>query len=125
MDKVPSILVIDDEEYVTQLLKRTLEPQGYNVTAVNNGSVALDEVEKSAPDLILLDINMPGLSGYEVLERIKRKHDIPVIMLTAVLEAASVDKSIGLGADDYIRKPFRSRELIARVNAKLRRSGIK
>ena len=125
MDRTPSILVVDDEEYVTQLLKRTLEPQGYRVTIANNGSAALEEVKKSTPDLILLDINMPGLSGYEVLERIKQKHEIPVIMLTAVLEAAAVNKSIGLGADDYIRKPFRSRELVARVNAKLRRAGMR
>lgn len=125
MEKIPRILVADDEQYVTELLVRTLEAEGYSVTRASNGREALDEVEKEIPDLIILDINMPVMNGYEALERINKKHDIPVIMLTAVLEASAVDKSIGLGADDYIRKPFRSRELVARVKAKLRRAGFK
>ena len=125
MKKVPRILVADDEQYVAELLARTLEAEGYSVTRAYNGQDALDEVNKEVPDLIILDINMPVLNGYEVLERINKKHDIPVIMLTAVLEATAVDKTIDLGADDYIRKPFRSRELVARVKAKLRRAGFK
>jgi DNA-binding response OmpR family regulator len=125
MERTPCILVVDDEIYITELLERILEGEGYDVTIANNGQTALVAVDNEVPDLAILDINMPGINGYEVLERIRKRHDIPVIMLTAILEASAVDKSIGLGADDYIRKPFRSRELVARVKAKLRRAGFK
>lgn len=123
MEKQPAILVVDDESSVTQVLKRILEAEGYSVTIAGNGYMALAEIAKSPPDLILLDINMPGMNGYQVLENMaKQDIRIPVIMLTAVVDVFSVDKSIELGADDYVRKPFHSRELIARVKVKLRRA---
>ncbi len=123
MEKPINILAVDDETHVTMVIKRVLEQEGYSVTTVNDGYAALAEIVKSVPDLVILDINMPGINGYQVLERIKEKHDIPIIILSAIQEVSSVDKSIGLGADDYVRKPFRPAELIARVKAKLRRAG--
>jgi DNA-binding response OmpR family regulator len=119
------LLVVDDEETVTRVVKRTLEVEGYKVTTANTGNAALEVLENLTPDLVLLDINMPGLNGYQTLERIKEHNDdIPVIMLTAVQDVTAVDKSLNLGADDYIRKPFRSGELVARVKARLRRAGL-
>lgn len=125
MKEVFHILVVDDEETVTRVVKRTLEAAGYIVTTANTGNAALTVFESYTPDLILLDINMPGLNGYQTLELLKQRHDdIPVIMLTAVLDVTAIDKSLNLGADDYIRKPFRSGELVARVKARLRRAGL-
>jgi DNA-binding response OmpR family regulator len=123
MDDPAHILAVDDETQVTLVIKRILEQEGCTVTTATDGYTALAEVAKSPPDLIILDINMPGINGYQVLERVKENHNIPIIMLTAVQDVSSVDKSIDLGADDYIRKPFRPKELAARVKAKLRRSG--
>jgi DNA-binding response OmpR family regulator len=117
-----NILIVDDETQVTLVIKRILEKEGYAVTTANDGHEALELVVKSPPDLIILDINMPGINGYQVLEKIREHHDIPVIMLSAIQDVSSVGNSIGLGADDYIRKPFHLSELSARVKAKLRRS---
>ncbi|MBN2238396.1 MAG: response regulator transcription factor [Dehalococcoidales bacterium] len=123
MDRAPHILVVDDEEPVTRVLKRTLETADYTVTAVNSGHEALEFLKTSIPDLIILDIKMPGIDGYETLEQIRNDLPIiPVIMLTAVADVSALDKSINLGADDYIRKPFHTAEVIARVKAKLRRA---
>jgi DNA-binding response OmpR family regulator len=115
------ILAIDDETHVTLVLKRVLEQEGYVVTTSNDGYAALDTLDTSSPDLVILDINMPGMNGYKVLEKIREQYDIPVIMLSANQDVSAIGSSIGLGADDYIRKPFRLRELSARVKAKLRR----
>ena len=122
MDKKYHILAVDDETQVTLVIKRVLEQEGYTVTTTNDGYAALDIVVNSQPDLVILDINMPGINGYQVLEKIREQHDIPVIMLSADQDVSSVGNSIGLGADDYIRKPFHLRELSARVKAKLRKS---
>ena len=121
MDEKYHILAVDDETQVTLVIKRVLEQEGYTVTTTNDGYAALDIVVNSQPDLVILDINMPGINGYQVLEKIREQHDIPVIMLSADQDVSSVGNSIGLGADDYIRKPFHLRELSARVKAKLRR----
>ena len=115
------ILAVDDEPQVVLVIKRVLEQEGYVVTTSNDGYAALDTFDTSPPDLVILDINMPGINGYKVLEKIREQHDIPVIMLSANQDVSSIGSSIGLGADDYIRKPFRLRELSARVKAKLRR----
>jgi DNA-binding response OmpR family regulator len=123
MEKKAHILVVDDEQYVLELVKRTLEPEGYAVTVAADGNSALARLREHTPDLILLDIKMPELNGYQVLERIRERSDIPVIMLTAVLEPTAVEQSLGLGADDYIRKPFSPQVLLARIEAKLRRPG--
>lgn len=122
-DKTYNILAVDDEPQVVLVIKRVLEQEGYTVTTSNDGYTALATVDTSPPDLVILDINMPGINGYQVLEKSREGHDIPVIMLSANQDISSIGSSIGLGADDYIRKPFRLRELSARVKAKLRRAG--
>lgn len=122
IDETYKILAVDDEPQVALVIKRVLEQEGYSVATSNDGNTALSMVVDSPPDLVILDINMPGINGYQVLEKIREQHDIPVIMLSANQDVTSIGNSIGLGADDYIRKPFRLRELSARVKAKLRRS---
>ncbi len=121
MEKKPHILVVDDEQYITKLVERTLEDAGYAVTVSNDGTSALAMLAEKEPDLVLLDIRMPELDGYQVLERIRESSDVPVLMLTAVHEKTAVAHSLGLGADDFIEKPFRPRVLVARIRAKLRR----
>ena len=116
------ILVVDDEDMVRSLLKRTLEEAGYDVITAANGQEALDELTQFEVNLMLLDIKMPGLSGFEVLERVRQRSDTPVIMLTAIGDVTKVRDSLALGADDYIRKPFKRGELLARIQAKLRRA---
>ena len=108
-----------------RLLQRILEEAGYDVLMAGGGQEALDKLvqsENQKPQLILLDIMMPGLNGFQVLERIRKRFDIPVVMLTAKQEVTSVRDAIDLGADDYVRKPFRTTELLARIKSKLRRS---
>ena len=116
------ILVVDDEESVRDLLQRVLKEAGYNVVTAANGQEALDKVSQFNVSLVLLDIKMPGLNGFQVLDHIRQRSDIPVIMLTAIGEVTNVRDSLALGADDYIRKPFKTRELLARIQAKLRRA---
>ncbi len=124
MKKRPYIMVVDDEQAILRLLNRTLEPEGYGVVAANNGETALDLLEKHKPDLIILDVMMPGLDGFQVLDRIRQRSNVPVIMLTARREVTTVRDALALGADDYVRKPFHTRELLARIRAKLRRAGV-
>ena len=123
-----TILVVDDEEHVRKLLQRILEDAGYDVLMAGSGEEALSilsQQKEHSPDLIILDIMMPGLSGLEVLDIIRGRFDIPVIMLTAKQEVTTVRDALVIGADDYVRKPFRTTELVARVKAKLRRAGLK
>ncbi len=117
-----TILVVDDEETVRNLLQRVLKEAGYDVITVASGHKALDKVSQCDVSLVLLDVKMPGLDGFQVLERIRKTSNVPVIMLTAIGEVTSVRDSLALGADDYIRKPFKKRELLARIQAKLRRA---
>jgi len=119
--KVTTILVVDDEAYIRQLLQRILEVEGYNVVTAASGQEAVDKVSSGNINLVLLDIIMPGMDGIQTLELIREKSDIPVIMVTGIGDLPSLSTSLVLGADDYIRKPFRSKELIARIKAKLRR----
>lgn len=116
------ILVVDDEDMVRNLLQRILEEAGYDIITAANGQEALDKVSQFNISLMLLDIKMPGLDGFQVLERIRKTSNIPVIMLTAIRDVHTVRDSLGLGADDYIGKPFKKGELLARVQAKLRRA---
>ena len=116
------ILVVDDEESVRDLLQRVLKEAGYNVVTAANGQEALDKMSELSIGVVLLDIKMPGLDGFQVLDHIRQRSDIPVIMLTAISEVTNVRDSLALGADDYIRKPFKTRELLARIQAKLRRA---
>jgi len=116
------ILVVDDEKVVRDLVRYVLKEEGYKVLTASNGRAALGRMSHSDTDLVLLDIKMPGIDGLQVLERIRRYSDIPVIILTGIDEITSLDKALGIGADDYITKPFSKRELIARIKAKLRRA---
>ncbi|WP_027415050.1 response regulator YycF [Aneurinibacillus terranovensis] len=115
------ILVVDDERPIADILQFTLEKEGYEVVCAYDGDEAITLAEKENPDLILLDIMLPGKDGMEVCRTIRRTANMPIIMLTA--KDSELDKVIGLelGADDYVTKPFGSRELMARVRANLRR----
>jgi DNA-binding response OmpR family regulator len=115
------ILVADDEQNIIKLLRLYLREEGYELVTARNGREALDRFRSDHPDLVLLDLMMPELGGFEVCNEIRRESDVPVIMLTA--RSDDVDKIVGLemGADDYITKPFNPREVVARVKAALRR----
>jgi DNA-binding response OmpR family regulator len=119
------VLVVDDDPDIRVLLKELLERQGYGVTEAANGKEALRALYSVPPDVVLLDVSMPELDGWQTLERIRDLSDVPVAMLTA--RAAELEKVRGLkaGADDYITKPFGRQELLARVEAMLRRAGAR
>ena len=121
------ILVIDDEPNIVELTKLYLEQEGYQVEAASTGEEAISKNSSMNPDIIVLDLMLPDIDGFEVCRRIRAKSDVPILMLTARKE--DVDKIVGLelGADDYLTKPFNPRELVARVKAVLRRykSGLK
>ncbi len=119
--KNQSILVIDDDREVLVLLIRALEMEGYGVVTTGNGGLVLTLLEKYRPSLVLLDVRLPELSGFQVLNGIRQCSNVPVIMLSAKCEVTAVRDALALGADDYVRKPFRIRELLARIRAKLRR----
>ncbi|HHQ1287054.1 TPA: response regulator YycF [Listeria monocytogenes] len=115
------ILVVDDEKPIADIVKFNLNKEGFDVYCAYDGDEALELVEEVQPDLILLDIMLPGRDGIEVCREVRKKYDMPIIMVTA--KDSEIDKVIGLelGADDYVTKPFSNRELIARVKANLRR----
>ncbi|WP_047153302.1 response regulator YycF [Aneurinibacillus tyrosinisolvens] len=118
------ILVVDDERPIADILQFTLEKEGYEVICAYDGEEAIKLAEKQSPDLILLDIMLPGKDGMEVCRTIRNTSEVPIIMLTA--KDSELDKVLGLelGADDYVTKPFSSRELAARVKANLRRQKV-
>ncbi len=118
-----TILVVDDEEYVRKLLQRILEETGYGVVAAAKGREALDKMSQTNVSLVLLDIMMPDLDGFQTLKLIRQQYEVPVIMLTAKREVTTLCDTLALGADDYVVKPFNTRELLARIQAKLRRIG--
>jgi len=115
------ILVIDDEPSIINLVSAYLKPEGYEVFTAADGNAGLKAARAFKPDLIILDLMLPGIDGIELLSRLRRESDVYVIMLTARTE--ETDKIVGLsvGADDYVTKPFSPRELVARVKAALRR----
>ncbi|WP_270180569.1 response regulator YycF [Alkalihalobacillus sp. CinArs1] len=119
MDK--KILVVDDEKPIADILQFNLEKEGFNVVCAYDGDEAIAKVEEENPDMILLDIMLPQRDGMEVCREVRKKYEMPIIMLTA--KDSEIDKVLGLelGADDYVTKPFSTRELIARVKANLRR----
>jgi len=116
------VLVVDDEEIVCNSLQRVLQEAGYDVVTAFNGQEALDKMSQLEIELVLLDIRMPGLDGFQVLRLIRKSSNVPVIMLTAVNDVNTVCDTLSLGADDYVKKPFRTRELLARIKAKLKRA---
>jgi two-component system, OmpR family, response regulator RegX3 len=117
------VLVVEDEDSFSDALSFMLRREGYEVFVASDGNAAVSEFDKHGPDLVLLDLMLPGISGTEVCRIIRGKSSVPIIMLTA--KDGEVDKVVGLelGADDYVTKPFSSRELLARVRAVLRRHG--
>ncbi|NLJ60454.1 MAG: response regulator transcription factor [Firmicutes bacterium] len=117
------ILVIDDEEAIGNVIKDYLEAQGYEVFWAEDGLSAIDMFQRINPDLIILDLMLPGKSGFDVCKELRKDSNVPVIMLTA--KSDEIDRVLGLelGADDYVTKPFSLRELAARVKAVLRRVG--
>lgn len=119
------ILVIDDTLNVQVLLSDFLVSQGFEVQVASDGREALEVVQESNPDLILLDIMMPNMDGYQFISQLRRASNIPVIMITARQQEADIIHGFDLGADDYITKPFRLRELLVRMRAVLRRAAPK
>src|ERR1700756_2642610 len=118
------VLVADDDAELRELIAFTLSQAGYLVIKASDGSAAVRLVAAEAPDLVVLDINMPALSGFKVCEAIRAKSRVPVMMLTVRGEEEDLVTALELGADDYLTKPFSPRTLLARVKALLRRAGM-
>jgi DNA-binding response OmpR family regulator len=117
-----TILVVDDQSNVRQLLQDYLSEQGYQVFTAVDGQSAIYEARRSSPDLILLDIMMPKMDGYQFLRQYRQERQTPIIIITAREEETDAVLGLELGADDYVIKPFRMRELLARIRAVLRRN---
>jgi len=122
VNKRSCIMAVDDEEDILRLLRRILEEEGYEFVGTTSGESAISLLRQKQPSLVILDIMMPGLDGFQVLDLIRQKSDVPVIMLTGKGGVTALRDAIEIGADDYIRKPFYPKELVARVRAKLRRA---
>lgn len=123
-----TILVVDDEQDIRELLTYNLEREGYNVISVETGEAAAEKASSRKPDLIILDLMLPGIDGVEVCRRLRTREgikDIPIIMLTAKSEDSDVISGLEVGADDYVTKPFSPKVLIARVRTQLRRKQMK
>ena len=121
------ILIVDDEEDLLELVRYTLAKEGHSITCVDTGEKAIDSVQRKLPDLIVLDLMLPGIDGLEVCRRLKRDsktREVPIIMLTAKSEERDVITGLDGGADDYITKPFSPRVLLARVKSLLRRKDV-
>jgi DNA-binding response OmpR family regulator len=121
---MPTVLIADDEKNIVQLARMYLQAEGFSVETAASGKEALEKVKLAHPDLVVLDLMMPEMDGWEVCRRLRKESDLPIIMLTA--RGDDVDKIVGLelGADDYMTKPFNARELVARVKAVLRRYAV-
>jgi two-component system KDP operon response regulator KdpE len=117
----PSILVVDDEPNVLEALRAILEGRGYSVRTATTGARALDEVASDRPDIVLLDLAMPGIDGLEVCRKIRAWSGVPILLLSAVSDEVCKVRALDAGADDYVTKPFNVEELLARVRAALRR----
>jgi DNA-binding response OmpR family regulator len=117
-----NLLLVDDDTALAAMLRELLELQGFQVATVSDGETALARIGEMPPDLVILDVMLPGISGFEVLRRLREEHDLPVVMLTARGEES--ERIIGLlgGADDYLPKPFNPLELAARIQAVLKRA---
>ena len=122
-DRSPRVLVVDDERHIVEFVAMGLEGRGMTVRGASDGHRALLGVDEFDPDVVVLDLMLPGLSGFEVAGRIRAKSGIPILMLSAREEVADKVRGLSLGADDYLTKPFALDELAARIVALLRRSG--
>ncbi len=118
------ILVIDDDKKITSMMQRVLTFEGHEALIAFNGEDGLHQAEQCKPDLVILDIMMPGLDGWEVCRRLRMQSDVPILMLTARDEVADRVRGLDVGADDYLVKPFALEELLARVRSLLRRARI-
>jgi DNA-binding response OmpR family regulator len=121
---VVRVLIVDDDRKFVPLLERGFRYEGFDVTAAATGAAGLDLLHEAEPDVVILDIGMPGLDGFDTLRRIRTASDVPVVMLTARDEVADKVTALGAGADDYVPKPFSFDELLARVRAVLRRRDV-
>ncbi len=119
-----SILVIDDDRNILAIIEMYLRKAGYEVTCVERGDEALQAFRRAQPALVVLDVMLPGMDGWEVLDKLRQESDVPVIMLTAKGDTLDRIQGLDLGADDYIVKPFDAKELLARIKAVLRRSSL-
>ena len=118
----PVILIVDDEPRYREVIRANLEASGYATVLAADGRAALDQASQRDPDLVLLDVRLPDLSGFEVCQKLRAESPLPIIFLTAKAEDADKIRGLRLGADDYITKPFSADELLARVEAVLRRT---
>lgn len=122
-DKTKKILIVEDEPSLVFTLKDTLESENYNVNVVEDGAEAVETVQQFEPDLMILDLMLPNVSGYDICKEIRNlKYTFPIIMLTAKEQEIDKVTGLNLGADDYITKPFGVKELLARIRARLRRA---
>jgi DNA-binding response OmpR family regulator len=119
-----TVLVVDDERNIVELVRLYLEKEGFNVVAAGDGEAALVQYERSDPDLVVLDLMLPRMDGFEVCRELRRRGDVPILMLTARSEDIDAIVGLELGADDYVTKPFNPRALVARVKAILRRTNV-
>lgn len=120
----PILLVVDDELQILRVMRASLPSRGYEVRTAPGGEEALDEIQKQMPDLIVLDLTMPGMQGLEVCRRVREFSDVPIIVLSAKGEERDKVAALDAGADDYVTKPFGMEELLARVRAVLRRQTL-
>jgi len=120
-----NILVVDDEQNIIDLARMYLEQDGYRVDSATDGALAYRKIMDEKPGLVVLDLMLPGMDGWEICRRVRAVSDVPIIMLTA--RSDDIDRIVGLelGADDYLTKPFNPRELVARVRAILRRTVVR
>jgi len=121
MTRPPAVLVVDDEPHVLEALRALLEGRGYAVRTARNGGLALEAVSTARPDVVLLDLAMPGLDGVEVCRRLRASGRVPIVVLSARTEERQKVQALDAGADDYVTKPFPTEELLARLRAALRR----
>lgn len=118
----PKILVVDDDPAISEMLTIVLEAEGFEPVAVTDGAVAVDAFRTESPDLVLLDLMLPGMNGIDICRIIRQESAVPIVMLTAKTDTVDVVLGLESGADDYINKPFKPKELIARLRARLRRT---
>jgi len=119
-----TVLVVDDERNIVELVRLYWKRRGFNVVAAGDGEAALVQYERSDPDLVVLDLMLPRMDGFEVCRELRRRGDVPILMLTARSEDIDAIVGLELGADDYVTKPFNPRALVARVKAILRRTNV-
>jgi two-component system, OmpR family, response regulator MprA len=120
-ERTPRVLVVEDDDAIAQVLQRSLRMEGYEVRAAADGRAALDQGRSFAPDLVILDLGLPGIDGLEVAKTLRQSDDVPILVLTARDGVESRVEGLDAGADDYLVKPFERQELLARLRALLRR----